>query len=707
MDLRKTKSLSPVAAFFLLGLAAAAGQTQDNSQNALLKGSYRFRDVAVQAVDTSYNPTDMTATYGTITFDGAGNYTITGTQVDNIQTAGLAVAFNATGTYAIGSNGGGYITNPNYPTDVNALIYGFAAQGVFAGSATESEGDGNVYNDIFIAIPVGSAPANSSFTSAYQTGVLDFTGAGSTAIKNALFELTPNGRGGFGTISLTGQAANQTASTLSQSITGATYNFNADSSATLTIPLPSGVTLTNALFTGTKTLYESSDGNFILGWSATGYDIFFGVKALAVTGTNSLSQGLYFTTALEDAPAGYGTDSYYGGTNNTGDSAGDAIVHERQNIPDALSFDYGTDDNITVNADGTTPTDVNGYNYIFGDGGQAFVAIGSNGFFSLQVGLHAPSFSGTGVYLNPIGVANAASFQPVTASIAPGEMILLFGSGLASATVSAPAGQPLPTSLGGVSVTIDNLPCPIFFVSSGELSIAVPYGVAANQTGLANIQVTNNNVPSNIVQVYLTDAEPGAFSANANGIGFAAAVHAATGQVITAANPVVAGEFISLYLTGLGTVTPTAPDGALGPASPLSWSDVYNAGSLAVYFNDYTSGTSGNAGTIQFAGLAPYFAGLYQINVQVPTSGLVSGDSVYVEFVTDAAEENQIQIPFGPGATPLDRTGGSALVRTAGTPPDGLKARSASIVAARARRAKSAVRRMPRGGPAVAGLPLP
>ncbi len=89
MRLRQNKFLFSLAAFFTLGLALAAGQTQDNSQNGLLKGSYRFRDVAVQNVDSNFNPIEITATYGTISFDGGGNYTITGTIVDNIATNGL------------------------------------------------------------------------------------------------------------------------------------------------------------------------------------------------------------------------------------------------------------------------------------------------------------------------------------------------------------------------------------------------------------------------------------------------------------------------------------------------------------------------------------------------------------------------------------------------------------------------------------------
>jgi uncharacterized protein (TIGR03437 family) len=187
----------------------------------------------------------------------------------------------------------------------------------------------------------------------------------------------------------------------------------------------------------------------------------------------------------------------------------------------------------------------------------------------------------------------------------------------------------------------------------------VPYEVASNMTGLANIQVTNNNTPSNVVQMYLTDAAPGAFSQNANGIGLAAALHAATGALITPSNPMQPGEYISLYLTGLGPVSPTVADGAIGPSSTLSIADLYNAGNLSVFFNDFgPNGSTGNGGNINFAGLAPGLAGLYQINVQVPTSGLASGDDVYIEFVTDAADVDQIQIPYG-------SSGGRAVAKAA------------------------------------------
>jgi uncharacterized protein (TIGR03437 family) len=724
--MRQHKFLFQAAALAVFGLAVASGQTQDTSGNGLLSGTYQFRHVAVLNVDENLDPIEIAATYGTIRFSGGGNYTITGTTVDNTVSSGAPQPLNVSGTYAIGGNGAGYIANPLAPTDFNSYIYGAEAQGVFTGSSTESEQGGELVNDIFIAIPIAStAPTNASFTSAYQTGLLDFTGAGSTATKNALFELTPNGQGKFGVINLSGQAANQSSSSVTQSVSGATYNFNGDGSATLTIPLPSPITAANALFTGSKTIFPSKDGNFILGWTAGGYDIFFGVKALAIPGTNSVSGGLYFTAALEDSPGAVGTDSYYGGLSIFGDSAGDALLHERVNTPQGLSYDFGTDDQINLNADGTTPIDFNGYQYIFGDAGNcqngtstfpcaaAFVAIGSFGNFSLLVGLHVPIFSGSGVYIYPTGVVNSASYQPITASLAPGELITIFGSGLASGTVVTQGGQPYPTTLGGVTVSIDNIPCPISYVSPNQLSVIVPYEVASNQTGLANIQVTNG-AQSNVVQMYLTDASPGSYSlettpalvtqagqTSLDGIGYSAAEHATgplAGQFVTPTNPAQPGEYISVYLTGLGTVTPTITDGALGPSSTLSWADLYNAGNMAVLFNDFYNGSTENFATIEFAGLAPGYAGLYQINVQVPTSGLGDGDDVYIEFVTDTADVDQIQIPYGSASSAASLTA-KVLPEFKASRIKASLAHAARVRAMRSQGAKPMTRRVKRGAP--------
>jgi len=72
------------------------------------------------------------------------------------------------------------------------------------------------------------------------------------------------------------------------------------------------------------------------------------------------------------------------------------------------------------------------------------------------------------------GVVNAASFTP-GAAVAPGGIAAAFGAGLAASAASANA-VPLPTTLGGVSVTIGGVPAPLFFVAPGQINFQVPRG---------------------------------------------------------------------------------------------------------------------------------------------------------------------------------------------------------------------------------------
>ena len=155
---------------------------------------------------------------------------------------------------------------------------------------------------------------------------------------------------------------------------------------------------------------------------------------------------------------------------------------------------------------------------------------------------------------------------------------------------------------------------------------------------------------------------PGSFSQGADGIGYAAATHT-NGQLITPSNPVQPNENITLYLTGLGTVTPTIADGAIASSTTLDYADLYNSGNLAVNFYDFANPNTGNAGTVGFAGLVPTLTGLYQINVQLPSSGLTAGDNVYVEFVTDAADVIEVQIPYGAGAVKPTDVAAKAVAR--------------------------------------------
>lgn len=626
---------------FTTGACLLYGQTNvsvDTSGDGLLSGKYFVRQVVFQNVNASGVAGEATLIYGTATFDGKGNYTLTGTVVDNTVSSGAPKPLSFTGTYAIAANGTGHVDNPIPGSSPAAWVYGAVGQGVFSGSSTES-----LYNDLFVAIPAGTTAAtNASFNGNYWLAVIDYGTGNALTAKNALTKLTPNGSGTLGTLNINGFTVNQTQTTsIGQSASGATYSFASDGTATLTIPNPSGVTSANALFSGTKQMYISADGNFVLGGSTNGYDMFFGVRALSGSTTDSTFSGLYYMSGLEAYPDGSGgavMDTFYGAINSNG--AGTQIMHERIaadedfNGPLPPAYDFLSDNETVLNSDGTI-TDAYLYQYAFGAGGNAFVAIGSatGPYASLTIGVHAlsPTASGT-VWLNPIGVTNAASFSPITMSIAPGELITLYGTGLAQATLSIPEGQAYPTNLGGVQVLINGRAAPVYAVSSTQVSAVVPYATASDIAGsLATVQVKNNGTLSNTVTMFLDSTSPGIFTLTQNGVGNAAALHQDY-SIVTPQNPAKPGEYVSIYLTGLGTVTPTVAEGAPGPSSTLSWADVFNNGQLEVWLDDPQQGPL--PCTIQYAGLAPGLNGKYQINILIPSgvSNTATTGGTYVEL---------------------------------------------------------------------------
>jgi uncharacterized protein (TIGR03437 family) len=240
-------------------------------------------------------------------------------------------------------------------------------------------------------------------------------------------------------------------------------------------------------------------------------------------------------------------------------------------------------------------------------------------------------------------VINAASWDPSTTSVVPGELITLFGSGLSSANPPAPVtgGSPFPNTLGTTQVLVNRQAAPIYYVSPTQVSAVIPYEAANSTSYTAEIQVESGGNLSNQVSVYLADAEPGIFSQDQNGIGDAIAEHS-DGSLVTEDNPAQPGETIVVALTGMGAVTPAVADGAVGPTNPLSYSNVFTTGELSVLFNDYVNNVTAQPAIVSYAGLYPGLAGLYQMNVTVPTT--VGPGDVYIEVVTDAADVNQVTV---------------------------------------------------------------
>ena len=201
------------------------------------------------------------------------------------------------------------------------------------------------------------------------------------------------------------------------------------------------------------------------------------------------------------------------------------------------------------------------------------------------------------------GVVNAASFNtgpspPV--EIVPGSLVSIFGAGL-SRNPGAALAFPLPTQLRLTRVTMNGIPAPLLFVSPQQINFQAPFGLTGSTV---EIQITSDAGASDPVTVPLISTQPGIFFDSATGLG---AIRNNDDGTSILERPAGAGDFILVFCTGLGEVVPPGQTGLPAPASPLSWT-TRNPQVLI----------DGRDTLVTFSGLAPFFAGLYQINVQVP-----------------------------------------------------------------------------------------
>src|SRR5262249_22539434 len=167
-------------------------------------------------------------------------------------------------------------------------------------------------------------------------------------------------------------------------------------------------------------------------------------------------------------------------------------------------------------------------------------------------------------------IVNGASFA-AGAPVAPGSIASVFGSNLAS-RVAAAADLPLPTLLGDARVTINGLAAPLFYVSSGQINLQVPWELAGLNE--ASLIVAVGGAASAPLAVKLDVAAPGLFADGMQGailISSSGDVAAPAGSILNrAARPARRGEFISIYCTGLGPVTNRPQSGLGSPGDPLS-----------------------------------------------------------------------------------------------------------------------------------------
>lgn len=604
-------------AVLLFGIGACAWQASaqpqfDSSGDGTLNGTYYFRQVLYDAQSG-----DSMSLVGNIDFDGQGNYTLNNaTILDAATGSSTPQSFSASGTYSVAASGEAILTafNPNVNT-TDEIIGLVSPNGVIIGSSTENtEG----YNDLFIATPIGSLPpTTATLSGSYQVAYYDPTYAG-----DAILNFNADGNGTIGNVTTTQYVENVSSTaanvdTRTPTLHGVTYSFS-NGAAQINF---GGKVSGSTFIAGTEILYISPDGNFVFGGSLDGFDIFVGVRNATTTPANS--QALYYQAGTDSDYTGYpnnnGLDSYFGAANILSNNS--VISHQRLNL--GGSEDYTYFDLYTQNGDGSATDSF--YQYWSTQDGTIRIGYGApdatTGINSIgiNVAFQGPALNPVGsVYISPVGAVNAASNAPFTAFVSPGEFLTLYGAGLANTTDSA--GLPFPKNLDGVVVTVNGVQAPIYFVSPNQISLVVPYITAPGS--VAQIQVNNNGVDSNVVTAFTGVTSVGVFTNNPVGGTGIAASERPDFSIVSESNPALIGDTIAAYISGMGAVSPAVADGAAAPDSPLSNTDQ----SPAVYLYDTKDANAAQA-TTAFSGLAPGFAGLYQINFTIP-SGLSTNDAI-------------------------------------------------------------------------------
>lgn len=616
-----------LAGVALAGIRASA-QSFDKSADGNLFGDYFVREVMLSNVDQKTSAVGRARSIaGTITFDGQGNYMFSGTLMDS-SSGQTSTITGQIGTYDLAANGLCAIADliDNTQTDFGATgLVRTAGLPSIVASATEGP-----QKNILVAIPAGSSITNASLQGTYRVAFIDFLEGNASLVRDGYFTLTAVGDGNFGDVTVAGAMANLNSTNTTQTLTNVTYNItNEEGSGIIAFPpLPS----LSTLVTGQKDFFISADGSIFLAGDPSGFDLMIGIPALTVLATNSLYQGTYFIAGLENdasksASGQNGIGAFSGSIFSLGQ--GTSIAHLR-----LATFDNSTiDDTVEAAPYNLTSGDTLNDGPILGmlgDGGQAFLEVGTGTFYSLTPGLGA-EYTGSNPFLDPLKVWNAANLAPITNPVAPGEFVSLFGSGLCSVTEGAPS-LPLPTTLGNVQVSVNGVFAPISYVSPTQINILVPYEISG---GYATFQVSSGLGLSNAVTSYERDTAPGVFTSTtggfAPGVGPAAALHADFSPV-TQSNPAQVGETLQLYVTGLGAVNPAVADGAAALVKPLS-----------LVVADIGVIVDGQPATVTFKCLAPGFAGLYQVNFVVP-SGVSSGRLVGLSVSTPEAFTNEAKL---------------------------------------------------------------
>ena len=228
------------------------------------------------------------------------------------------------------------------------------------------------------------------------------------------------------------------------------------------------------------------------------------------------------------------------------------------------------------------------------------------------------------------GVVEGAGFTK-RRPLVPGGIISLFGARFAGGNNFATQ-LPLQRELAGVSVRIGGQDAPLFFVGPEQINAQTLFQMSPGDS--VPVAVSAGGLLTAPQNYLIAPTQPGIFNVG----GGQGAVLIANTDILVApvgsipgrqTRPAEGGEFISIFCTGLGATNPTVGAGEPGAGETVTI--------------PITATIGGVNASASFAGLAPGFVGLYQVNARVPEE-VAPGSAVAVVITQDGIASNTVTI---------------------------------------------------------------
>jgi uncharacterized protein (TIGR03437 family) len=215
------------------------------------------------------------------------------------------------------------------------------------------------------------------------------------------------------------------------------------------------------------------------------------------------------------------------------------------------------------------------------------------------------------------------AFSGASGSFAPGEIVAIYGTALGPATGLSSAFDPatttLPTTSGGVSVAVNGVPAPLYYVSVGQVNVQIPYEVNSQQQ--ASVAVSYKGIASAAQSIQIAASAPRLYTSIFN----------QDGSVNSADNPASSASIVTLFATGHGI---TSPPSTTGKAAAVPYPQPVGPVRVSI---------GGQDAEILFAGSAPETAGVLQVNLRLP-AGIGGTTTGVLLTVGDATSQNDVLV---------------------------------------------------------------